>query len=177
MASFGFNTSICSISFFFFSPPENPTFKLLSILFEFIFNSSIYPFNSCLNLNIFTGSPVTLFLAYFKKLVTDTPGISSGNWNDINTPFLAISSVFEFVISVPSNLIVPFVFVYAGLFKIAFAVVVFPEPFGPIITCISPLFMFKFIPFRISFSSAFTHKSFISIKVSFILKSFLFNVL
>ena len=75
-----------------------------------------------------------LFFAYFKKFVTETPGISSGNWNDINIPFLAISSVLDSVIFSPSNIIAPVVFVYSGLFKIAFAVVVFPEPFGPIIT-------------------------------------------
>ena len=134
IASFGFSTSICNISFFFFSPPEKPTFRLLSMFLGFIFKSSIYFFSSSLNSNIFTGFPVTLFFAYFKKFVTEIPGISSGNWNDINIPFLAISSVFEFVISSPSNSIFPFTFLYSGLFNIAFAVVVFPDPFGPIIT-------------------------------------------
>ena len=97
--------------------------------------------------------------------MTETPGISSGNWNDIKIPFLAISSVLDSVISSPSNVIVPFVFVYSGLFNIAFAVVVFPEPFGPIITWISPFFISKSIPFNISFSPAFTCKSFISNKL------------
>jgi len=63
-----------------------------------------------------------------------------------------------------SNFIFPFIFLYNGLFNIALAVVVFPEPFGPIITCTSPLLIFRLIPFKISLSPSVvpTYKSVIS---------------
>ena len=45
------------------------------------------------------------------------------------------------------------------------ASVLLPEPFGPMITCTSPLFIFKLSPFNISFSLSsigLVYKSFIS---------------
>jgi len=99
-----------------------------------MFNSSEYFFTVSLNSNILTGFSVTLFLAYFKKFIVEIPGISSGNWNDIKIPFLAILSVLKSLIFSPSNSTEPLTFVYSGLFKITFASVDFPAPFGPIIT-------------------------------------------
>jgi len=122
-----------------------------------------------LNSNILTGFPVVAIFAYFKKFVTLTPGISFGDWNDINIPFLALSSVFSPFMFSPSNIISPSVCVYSGFANITLDSVDLPAPFGPIITCTSPLFIFRSNPFIISLSPAFACKFFISNNVSLIL--------
>ena len=65
-----------SIVWFSSSPPR-VNFKYdLALPSSVFLMCSIFKF---LNSNILTGFPVILFFAYFKKFVTETPGISSGN--------------------------------------------------------------------------------------------------
>ena len=78
IANLGFRVSICKISSFFFSPPENPTFKSLVLYTGFMSSFFIFSSSSFLKANILTGSPVTDVFAAFRKLVTDIPGTSSG---------------------------------------------------------------------------------------------------
>ena len=113
--------------------------------------------------------------AAFKKFINVIPGTSSGNWNDMKIPLLAISFVFKLFIFSPIKSISPDVFLYIGLLKITFANVDFPAPFGPIITCTSPALIFRFNPFNISLSPAFACKSFI-FKISVILYLYFINV-
>jgi len=65
------------------------------------------------------------------------------------------------------NVIEPWVTAYAGCPKIAWDNVDFPDPFGPIIACTSPLAIERLMPFKISFDSTETCRSLIS-NISFI---------
>ena len=88
--SLGDNIDICKISFFFFSPPENPT---LSCLFSFSssnFNSFAVSFTSFKNSMASSSfSPLAFLIAFrevFKKMLVFTPGISSGYWKAFQYP-------------------------------------------------------------------------------------------
>ena len=88
--SFGFNNDICKISFFFFSPPENPT---LSCLFSFSssnFRSNAFCFTNFKNsIASSSFSPLAFLIAFrevFKKIFVFTPGISNGYWKARNIP-------------------------------------------------------------------------------------------
>ena len=71
--------------------------------------------NSLLNANTLIGSPVTLLLAAFKKLVTEIPGTSAGVWKDMKMPFFRLLSGDSSVMSSPFQRILPEVTVYSGI--------------------------------------------------------------
>ena len=84
------------------------------------------------------------------KLVIDTPGISTGYWNERNSPSWARSSGFMARRSLPLNTAVPPVTSYNGLPTSTALSVDFPEPFGPMMAWVSPSLMVRLIPFNIS---------------------------
>ena len=98
MDNFGSSIAIWKISLRFFSPPLNPSFterpaNLLS-------SSTIFCF-SRINLMkspaFSSGNPIYLrfsLMAAFMKLVIETPGISTGYWNERKSPSCALSSGF-----------------------------------------------------------------------------------
>ena len=153
IANFGSSTAICKISFFFFSPPENPTFKCLWAYSGLMWSFSIFSSNSLWNCIKYCFSPVTASFAVLKKSSTVSPGISSGYWNDKKIPFFALSSTVSSLIFSPSKIISPPINLCFGFPTKILASVDFPAPFGPIITWTSPLLMFKLRPFKISFPS------------------------
>ena len=78
----GFKIDICKISFFFFSPPEKPTYNCLLKIFSSNFNSEAFcltNFKNSIASNSF--SPFAFLIAFkdvFKKILVLTPGISKG---------------------------------------------------------------------------------------------------
>ena len=98
MESLGSNTAIWKISLRFFSPPEKPS--LTERLASFASSSTILRLSriSLRKSAAFIGSsPWYLrfsLTAAFMKLVMDTPGISTGYWNERNSPSWARSSGF-----------------------------------------------------------------------------------
>ena len=81
--NFGASNDICKISFFFFSPPEKPTFNCL-----FNFSSSNFLSSFAFSFTNFKNSiasssfsPLAFFTAFkevFKNIFVLTPGISKG---------------------------------------------------------------------------------------------------
>ena len=111
MDNFGANIDICRISFFFFSPPENPTFNCLLSFSSSNFNSlafSLTSFKNSIASNSF--SPLAFLIAFkdvFKKIFVLTPGISNGYWNARKIPLCARSSVSKSNKLLSSNSISP----------------------------------------------------------------------
>ena len=111
IASFGLRIDIWRISFFFFSPPEKPTFSCLLNFSSSNFNSfdfSLTTLRNSIASNSF--SPLAFLIAFkdvLRKIFVFTPGISSGYWNAKNIPLWALSSVSKDNKSSPSNVTVP----------------------------------------------------------------------
>ena len=137
----------------------------------FICRSLIFLDRSMLNLNTDTGLPSTADLEVLIKFSTLIPGTSIGDWNDIKIPLLALSSAAISVTSSPSKKIFPDVISYLGLLIIVLTKVDLPEPFGPMITCVSPFFITRLTFFSISFSPTLALRSFISNNISLILST------
>ena len=72
-------------------------------------------------------------MAVLIKLVTETPGISTGYWNERKIPLCARSSGPSSEIFSSKNLTEPFVTSKFSLPEITEDNVLFPEPLGPII--------------------------------------------
>jgi 4-hydroxy-3-methylbut-2-en-1-yl diphosphate synthase IspG/GcpE len=87
------------------------------------------------------------------KFVMLTPGISTGYWNDRNSPSWLRSSGASSRRFLPLYIISPSVTVYAGCPTSTLLNVLFPEPLGPIMACTSPALTVRFIPFNISLPS------------------------
>ena len=111
MQKVGSSIAIWKISLRFFSPPEKPSFTERDISFWSISTSWRFSFISFMKSAAFIGSsPCALrraLTAAFMKLVIDTPGISTGIWNDMNMPALARSSALIESRSCPLNSISP----------------------------------------------------------------------
>ena len=162
IATFGSNIAIWKISFLFFSPPEKPSFKDLDKNLRSISNNSDF---SRINFNIslagMSSKPFALrdsLMAVFIKLVTETPGISTGYWKERKTPLCALSSGDTSSKSSPLSSIDPWVTSKFSLPAITEANVLLPEPFGPMIACTSPALTSRLIPFKISLSSTLACK-------------------
>ena len=154
MLSFGSSMAIWKISLRFFSPPENPSFTERCANLLSSPTSSRFSRMSFMKSPAFSGSrPSYLRLeltAAFIKLTIDTPGISTGYWNERNNPSRARSSGFMASRSLPLNNTLPSVTVYRGLPVNTAESVDFPEPFGPMMACISPSLIVRLMPFNIS---------------------------
>ena len=71
------------------------------------------------------------FIAALMKLVTETPGISTGYWKERKIPLCALSSGASSRISSPSKRISPSVTSYSSFPAITEESVDFPAPLGP----------------------------------------------
>ena len=95
--SFGASNDICKISFFFFSPPEKPTFNCLFNFSSSNFSSLDFSFtnfrNSIASSSFSPLAFLTAFKEVFKNIFVFTPGISKGYWKAKNIPLCALSSV------------------------------------------------------------------------------------
>ena len=136
MQNVGSSIAIWNISLRFFSPPEKPSFTERLISFWSISTSCRFSFIILIkSAGLIGSSPLDLrfaFTAALMKLVIDTPGISTGIWNDMNMPALARSSGVIASRSSPLKVIVPSVTSYAGLPTITLLNVLFPAPLVPI---------------------------------------------
>ena len=122
------------------------------------------------NGRIFTRSPETACFAVRIMFSTEMPGISSGVWNERKSPLRARSNVLSCVMSSPSNAMLPAVTSYFGWPMMTFMSVDLPEPFGPRMTCTSPLPTVSESPLRISLPSTPAWRPLISKRFSFMLK-------
>ena len=156
MASFGSSMAIWNISLRFFSPPLNPSFterddSLLSSSTTLRF-SRISLRNS---VALRAGSPWNLrfsLMAARMNCVIETPGISTGYWNERNSPSWARSSGFMASRSLPLKVTVPSVTSYWGLPTSTALSVLLPEPLGPMMAWVSPSLMSRSMPRNISLS-------------------------
>ena len=128
--------------------------------------SAIFSFTSARNSfgGIGFSSPFALRRAWSamrRKLATLTPGIAVGYWNARKSPFRPRSSASHSEMSSPWKRTFPEVISYFGFPMSAFARVLFPEPFGPMIACTSPLFTVSVSPLRMGFPSTATWRSWI----------------
>ena len=112
--------------------------------------ASIAPFTSPTQVRSFGASPRSAVAAVRKKLETETPGTSTGYCIAKKRPALARSSTVISSTSAPSSVTVPSVIVYLGWPAIEYASVDLPEPFGPMIACVSPDLIVRSTPLRIS---------------------------
>src|SRR6266566_3969580 len=78
------------------------------------------------------------------------PRMATGYWNARNTPSRARASGAIASRSLPSYSTWPAVTAYAGCPARTWASVLFPEPFGPMIACTSPVWTVRSTPVRIS---------------------------
>ncbi|CAB5053266.1 unannotated protein [freshwater metagenome] len=150
IANFGLRSSSCMISWRFFSPPENPSLTLRCAKDGSILSDSIALLTSPTHSRSFGASPRSAVAAVRKKFETDTPGTSTGYCIARKRPALARSSTDISRTSAPSSVTVPPVIVYLGCPAIEYASVDLPEPFGPMIACVSPDLMVRSTPLRIS---------------------------
>ena len=88
--------------------------------------------------------------AWRRKLMTETPAISSGYWKARKMPALPRTSGDQSVISSPRNRTDPEVTSYSGLPSSTEARVDLPEPLGPMRAWISPGWTTRSTPRRIS---------------------------
>src|SRR5215203_3466078 len=102
----------------------------------------------------FGASPSRAVLAVRRKLDTETPGTSTGYCIARNRPARARASTVSDSRSVPSRVTEPEVILYFGWPAIEYASVDLPEPFGPMIACVSPLRMVRSTPMRIGLAPA-----------------------
>ena len=163
--------AIWKISFLFFSPPEKPTFTSRFANSCLICTRAIFSFMSFRKAAAVRGSSPRAFLreftAVFMKFVMETPGISTGYWNDRKIPAHERSSGLIFRRSRPMKVTAPSVTVYWGLPANTDDNVLFPAPLGPMTTCVSPLRTVRSTPFRISLSSTLALSPSIFNKISF----------
>src|SRR5919205_1167316 len=150
----GLSSRICRISWRFFSPPEKPSLTLRSAKAESISSRSISLLTSLTQVRSFGASPLTAVAAVRRKFDTETPGTSTGYCMARNRPARARSSTVMASTSSPSRVTVPPVIVYFGWPAIEYARVDLPDPFGPMIACVSPERTVRSTPRRISLVSA-----------------------
>lgn len=156
MARDGFNIRSWRISAFFFSPPENPTFRSRSALF-LIHLKDIHRF-----FQLLTKVPES-DTASGSLLQCCTDKISKRNTRNFDRVLErkedSISGSFcrRFFCNILTvKKICPSVISYLGFPINAYPALIFPAPLGPISTWVSPLFKFKSTLWRISLSSTFT---------------------
>src|SRR5881394_442263 len=109
-----------------------------------------------------SSTPLCLRIAFTaarRKYALVMPRIATGYWNARNTPSRARSSGAMASRSFPSYSTCPPVTVYAGWPASTCASVLFPEPFGPMIACTSPLPIVRSTPLRISRAATRTWRS------------------
>ena len=150
IAILGLRSSICRISWRFFSPPENPSLTLRSEKAGSIASLFMASFTSPTQVRTFGASPRSAVAAVRKKFATDTPGTSTGYCIARKSPAFARSSTLISRTSTPSRVTLPPVIEYFGWPAIEYASVDLPEPFGPIIACTSPELIVRSTPRRIS---------------------------
>jgi hypothetical protein len=109
MASWGCSSAIWRISWRFFSPPEKPSLRLRSANFGSICSSFICSRRSLANCRTGTSWPLTELTAVRRKLVTDTPGTSTGYCIARKMPSLARSSGVRLSTSSPLKVALPLV--------------------------------------------------------------------
>ena len=105
---------------------------------------------SPIQVRTFGASPRIAVAAVLRKLETETPGTSTGYCIAKKRPARARSSTVISKTFAPSRVTSPPVIVYLGCPAIEYASVDFPEPLGPMIACVSPLFIVKSTPRKIS---------------------------
>ena len=106
MASLGRSNSNCSISSFFFSPPEKPTPSSRS-RYDGSMSSSSASARTCFLNCLPLSSPSRPAIVARRKLDSGTPGISTGAWKLRNSPARERLSGERSVMSWPSNSTVP----------------------------------------------------------------------
>src|SRR3954447_6706536 len=151
MATFGLSSSSWRISWRFFSPPEKPSFTLRSANEESMRSCSIAVRTSFDQVRSLGAWPSMAVLAVRRKFETVTPGTSTGYCIARKSPARARSSTVMASTSSPSSVTVPVVIVYLGWPAMEYASVDLPEPFGPMIACVSPEWTVRSTPRRISF--------------------------
>ncbi len=92
--------------------------------------------------------PSIAVLAVRRKFDTDTPGTSTGYCMARNRPARARSSTDSARTSSPSSVTVPEVIWYFGWPASEYASVDLPDPFGPMMACVSPLLTVRSTPRR-----------------------------
>src|SRR5690606_102653 len=147
----GLKSSIWRISWRFFSPPEKPSLPERSAKELSMRRFSIAPLTSLPQVRSAGASPEMAVLAVRRKFATDTPGTSTGYCIARNRPARARSSTLMARTSSPSSVTVPDVTSYLGWPARAEARVDLPEPFGPMMACVSPDLMVRSTPRRIGF--------------------------
>ncbi len=103
----GRSSAICTISKRFFSPPEKPSLTLRWRNFSSMSSSFICSLSRSMNSRTGISSPVTELSARRRKLVSDTPGISTGYCIARNRPAWARSSGSISSTSSPSRVMLP----------------------------------------------------------------------
>src|SRR3954447_23005210 len=151
MATFGLSSSSCNTSNRFFSPPEKPSLTERSLKAGSMARFSNAALRSLTQVRSFGASPCTAVTAVRRKLETLTPGTSTGYCIARKSPARARSSTVMASTSSPSSVTVPVVIVYLGWPAMEYASVDLPEPFGPMIACVSPEWTVRSTPRRISF--------------------------
>ena len=150
----GSSIAIWNISLRFFSPPLNPSFteRLASLL-----SSSTKARFSRMSLRNSLAakgaSPRYLrcsLIAARMKFTMLTPGISTGYWNERNSPSWLRSSGASSRRFFPLNVTSPSVTSYEGCPTSTLLSVLLPEPLGPMMACTSPGRTSRSIPFNIS---------------------------
>lgn len=114
IAIFGLRSSSWRISWRFFSPPEKPSLTLRSAKAGSIWRAAIASLTSFTHRRSLGASPRTAVAAVRRKLLTETPGTSTGYCMARKTPALARSSTDISRTSSPSSSTEPPVTVYLG---------------------------------------------------------------
>src|SRR5665647_3195327 len=149
IANLGARSSICRISWRFFSPPEKPSLTFRSANTGSIRRFSMAARTSLTQCRSGGAWPVIAVLAVRRKLDTLTPGTSTGYCMARNIPARARASTVIASTSAPSRVTEPEVIWYFGCPAREYARVDLPEPFGPMIACVSPLRTVRSTPRRI----------------------------
>ena len=110
----GRSSSSWRISWRFFSPPENPSLTLRSAKAGSISRRAMASFCSLTHSRSLGASPRTAVAEERRKLLTLTPGTSTGYCIARNRPARARSSTLIARTSSPSSVTVPLVTVYLG---------------------------------------------------------------
>mmetsp|Transcript_15338 Transcript_15338/g.33295 ORF Transcript_15338/g.33295 Transcript_15338/m.33295 type:complete len:213 (+) Transcript_15338:190-828(+) len=157
IASCGWRRASCRISLRFFSPPEKPALTSrerksgdISTVASF---SESTPKNSRGSYSSRPWAWRRLLTARRRKSVLVTPGISTGYWKARKTPCCARSWGSRSKRSPASYVTPPAVTAYAGWPTSTLDSVDFPEPFGPMMACTSPLRTVRSTPLRIGVSA------------------------
>jgi hypothetical protein len=111
MANLGLSIIIWKISFLFFSPPEKPSFNERERKSFLIPNNSDFSRTKAnISLAGISSKPFAFLVslsAALMKLVTVTPGISTGYWKERKIPLCALSSGASSIMFSPSKSISP----------------------------------------------------------------------